>query len=162
MSEKCLYCQTPIEQKEGKRERKFCTPSHCTMYHLKNKNKDKPKGQRGRPVGVKNKVRNIEGFETATHTYPPFEVKPQSEWGSEMNANTFTHEIAGMVGGNKVVSDAINELLTFGTTTVKTELVEGKVKQSVVDKKQIVSAKMPEGLDWRQQLEWKRNNKKQP
>lgn len=57
MSEKCLYCNEPIAQKEGKKERKFCSPSHCTMYHLKEKNKDKPKGERGRPKGSKNKFK---------------------------------------------------------------------------------------------------------
>ncbi len=55
MSEKCLYCSTPIEQKEGKRERKFCSPSHCTMYNLNLKKKDKPKGKQGRPKGSPNK-----------------------------------------------------------------------------------------------------------
>lgn len=60
----------------------------------------------------------------------------------------------------KTKEELVNEIMKFGTATTKTEIVDGKVKLSVVDKKQIVSDKMPEGLDWRQKLEWKRNNKK--
>lgn len=306
MSEKCLYCQVPIEQKEGKRERKFCCPSHCTMYHLAEKNKDKPKGKRGRPAGAKNKINvekfkkelalekemrqnplinaargrdssgvnedemrvikcqdrhtgktvwayhvgkdnlaynkdktlcigmvgidlivedkintiNIDGFQMDTKTIPVYEVEQQSEWGSEMNAHAIKYEIAGMGGRNKIVDaaikklkkenptkiighdsvtftsemsvveirkkllddyadkadkllavynsgkeptedvialanemakiynipvmkEAIDELTNFGTVTIKTELVDNEVKQSVVDKKQIVSEKKP-------------------
>ncbi len=103
MSEKCLYCSTPIEQKEGKRERKFCSPSHCTMYNLNLKKKDKPKGKQGRPKGSPNKNKvvgtvplpddyveftevKIAGVEGKTLTYPAFEMKPLEEMGSEMNA----------------------------------------------------------------------------
>lgn len=156
MSEKCLYCQAPIEQKEGKRERMFCTPSHCTMYHLKNKNKDKPKGQRGRPAGAKNKG-TLVGAVPLPKDYVSFDnIGVLNEDGSITPIDTSA--LDGLDLG--VSKEAINELLTFGTTTVKTELVDGNVKQSVVNKKQIVPTKMPEGLDWRQQLEWKRNNKK--
>lgn len=67
---------------------------------------------------------------------------------NEDGSTTPLNEIVGMGGGNKVISDAINELLTFGTATVKTELVDGKVKSKVVDKNKIVD----EDAEWKPKL----------
>lgn len=45
-------------------------------------------------------------------------------------------------------NDAINELMTFGTVTTKTELVDGKASVKVVDKKKVVN----DEDDWKPKL----------
>jgi plasmid maintenance system antidote protein VapI len=53
--------------------------------------KPSPKIVRGRKNGSGNKIKqvDIKGFEMKTITIPKYEVKPQSEWGNEMNAVCF-------------------------------------------------------------------------
>ena len=46
----CLECGTELTQTEGKREKKYCGNTCRVKYYLKEKNKDKPKGKRGRPA----------------------------------------------------------------------------------------------------------------
>lgn len=58
MSEKCLHCGTQITQTPGKREKKFCKPSCCTMFSIAKKKLENgvEKKKSGRPAGAKNKA----------------------------------------------------------------------------------------------------------
>lgn len=140
MSEKCLYCEIPIEQKEGKRERKFCSPSHCTLFHLKEKNKDKPKGNRGRPKGTKNKVKDSKGF-----------TKEEMEYVEKINKFLDTPEI------KEDMKQSFKDLTTKNISITKTELVDDKVKVTNVLREK---PQMPKGLSLSEQLEWRENNLK--
>lgn len=168
MSEKCLYCEIPIEQKEGKRERKFCKPSCCTMFNLKLKNKDKPKGKRGRPAGSKNKVtqelkdkiawnnkpENKERIETERNTVidrshlndslPACELRDyEITFHNKKAMSQFEKAIAGAVGENKEVLDSsMQDLMTQNISLTKTEVVGGKVKVTNELKKSTLSPYM--------------------
>jgi len=98
MTKNCLYCGTPVEQTVGKRERKFCSPSHCTMYHLKDKNKNKPKGQRGRPAGSKNKTK-----EETNPTPPP--TQEASGGNGEGENNDWSDSLKNAGKGNPEVEN---------------------------------------------------------
>lgn len=78
-------CGKKLTHTEGRRPKEFCSPKCRVEFH----NGKKLKGTgRGRKKGSKNKVNvvNIDGFEMDTKTVPAYDVKPQSEWGAEMNA----------------------------------------------------------------------------
>lgn len=51
----CLECNTELIQTPGKRPKQYCGNACRVKYHLKKKNKNKPKGKKGRPAGSKNK-----------------------------------------------------------------------------------------------------------
>ncbi len=96
----CLECNAELTQTPGKRPKQYCGNSCRVKYHLKQKNKGKVPGKRGRPAKSK---------ENAPPLPPPKKETPPS---------------------------------------------------APTDNPSPKNDKMPDGLGWKEQLEWKRNNKK--
>lgn len=162
MSEKCLYCEAPIEQTEGKRERKFCTPSHCTMYHLREKNKGKPKGQRGRPAGSKNKSKAIDfkepGILNTDGSKEKIQFKkatPESFDVEQLENITYDEPKQWMEPKKK---EDISEVKIQDLTKPKTFNITEKKSASNYSINAKTKKAMPDGLSKSDKLRWLREN----
>lgn len=116
----CLNCSTEIDQKEGKREKKFCSNSCRATYWAKNNGKKPPKYVLYRT------------FKKLQETF--------DDW-KDKNKDFIKSIVSKPLSGEENQQKPQNK--PQGDT-----------------KKENEGLTMPDGLNWKEKLEWKRNHLK--
>lgn len=153
-------CDKEVVSIEGRRPKEYCSAECRTIFN--NSKKKKEGSKRGRPAGSKNKANVIvsvdpikvdgDNLTVMTVTKGILEGgEPIAFYHSVKDPVINTNEMANKIAEHysvPVIKEVLDELVTFGTATIKTELIEGEVSQKIVDKKKIVN----EESEWKPKL----------
>ena len=163
-------CTNEVVSIEGRRPKEFCSVECRTKFH--NAKNFKGTG-RGRTKGAKNKPKMqyvlpqpipevVIGQDSVTVTKDVSVMEIRKKFGDEYGDKAEkllavyhlgkepTEDVIALademakIYNIPVMKESINELVDFGTVTTKTEIVDGKVKSKVVDKKKIIDEKTDE------------------